>query len=92
MKTDEVLLQEICLDDGAILFAMSQNPAVQELARRFKEDEAIWQCFNNKRLLRESNSFVSDELLDEIAWRESEQECRPTRCIGKPLNEAIEAD
>jgi hypothetical protein len=88
----EILLQEIYLDAGAILFAMSQNLALQELARRFNEDEAVWQCFNNKRLLRKSNSFVSEELLDEIAWRESEQECRPTRCIGKPLNEAIEAD
>jgi hypothetical protein len=88
----EILLQEIYLDAGAILFAMSQNLALQELARRFNEDEAVWQCFNNKRLLRKSNSFVSEELLDEIAWRESEQECRPTRCIGKRLNEAIEAD
>ena len=64
----------------------------QELARRFNEDEAVWQRFNDKRGLRDSNSLVSEEALDEIAWREAEQECRQTRCIGKTLNEATEAD
>jgi hypothetical protein len=64
----------------------------QELARRFNEDEAVWQRFNDKRGLRESNSLVSEEVLDGIAWREAEQECRQTRCIGKTLNEATEAD
>lgn len=64
----------------------------QKLARRFNEDEAVWQRFTDKRELRDSNSLVSEEVLDKIAWREAEQECRQTRCIGKTLNEATEAD
>lgn len=64
----------------------------QELARRFNEEEAVWQRFNDKRELRHPDSIVSQEVLDEIAWHEAEQECRQTRCVGKSLNEAIEAD
>ena len=64
----------------------------QDNVRRFNEDEAVWQRFNDKRELSDSNSLVSEEVLDEIAWREAEQECRQTRCIGKTLSEATEAD
>lgn len=57
----------------------------QDLVRRFNEDEAVWQCFEQKRQLRESISPFIDSILDEIDWWESEQECRQTRCIGRPL-------
>ncbi len=63
----------------------------QEIARRFNEDEAVWRRFEEKRRVRDSASSLSDELLDEIAWRESEQECRQTRCVGKPLDDAAKA-
>ena len=58
----------------------------QELARRFNEDEAVWRRFEEKRRLRALSASLPDELLDEIDWREAEQECRQTRCVGKPLS------
>jgi len=53
----------------------------QELARRFNEDEAVWRRFEQKRSQRHSASSIPEEILDEIDWREAEQECRQTRCV-----------
>jgi hypothetical protein len=58
----------------------------QELARRFNQDEAIWQRFEQKRKLRQRfgpGSLLSEDLLDSLDWLESERECRETRCVGK---------
>lgn len=58
----------------------------QELARRFNEEEAVWQRFEQKRRIRDSTSPLPEETLDEIDWREAERECRQTRCVGRPLD------
>ena len=60
-----------------------------EIARRFNEDEAVWRRFEEKRRLRNSMSFIPESILDEIDWREAEQEVRVIRCIGKPLTSDI---
>lgn len=58
---------------------------LQERIRRFNEDEAVWQRFEQKRNVRRllgSPLDVPEEILDEIDWREAECEVRQTRCIG----------
>ena len=60
----------------------------QELARRFNEDEAVWQRFEQKRKLRQRfgpDSLLSEEIMDALDWLESERECRETRCVGRVL-------
>jgi hypothetical protein len=64
---------------------MKLSSDVQEIARRFNEDEAVWRRFEEKRRGRDSGSAIPEELLDEIDWLESERECRQTRCVGLPL-------
>ena len=59
----------------------------QEIARRFNEDEAVWRRFEQKRSQRDSASPLPEEILDEIDWREAEQECRQTRCVGFLLSD-----
>jgi hypothetical protein len=49
----------------------------QELARRFNEEEAVWQRFEEKRRLRQRfcpDSLLLEELLNELDWLESERE------------------
>jgi hypothetical protein len=57
----------------------------QDSARRFNEDEAVWQRFEEKRRLRDPASSLFEEVLDEIDWQEAEREVRETRCVGQPL-------
>jgi len=52
---------------------------VQESARRFNEDEAVWRRFEERRGLRDPSSPVPEEVLDEIDWHTAERECRQTR-------------
>jgi len=59
----------------------------QEIARRFNEDEAVWRRFEQKRSQRDSSLSIPEEILDEIDWREAEQECRQTRCVGLLLSD-----
>jgi len=59
----------------------------QELARRFNEDEAVWRRFEHRRSQRDSASPLSEEILDEIDWREAEQKCSQTRCVGFLLSD-----
>ena len=57
----------------------------QELARRFNEDKAVWQRYEQKRTLRRllgSRSPLPEEILDDLDWREAEQECRAVRAVG----------
>jgi hypothetical protein len=63
------------------------NPAceVDELVRRFNEDEAVWRCFEKKRRLRrlfKSPVPLADEVLDRLDWIAAERECREVRAIG----------
>jgi hypothetical protein len=60
----------------------------QELARRFNEDEAVWQCYEYRRRLRLClgvESLLPDEVLDELDRIEAERERREIRWIGKAI-------
>ena len=55
----------------------------QELARRFNEDEAIWQSYESSRKMRlRDETLLADEILDELDWIEAERECRQIRLVG----------
>lgn len=67
------------------------NP--QELARRFNEDEAVWQRYQQKHglsRLRGSSLLFPEEFLDRLDWLESERECRERRYVGRPFDEAVQ--
>jgi hypothetical protein len=68
---------------------MDQITDSQELARRFNEDEAVWQCYEYiraRRLLCGVDSVLSDEVQDALEWIEAEHQCRQTRSVGKRLS------
>ena len=57
----------------------------QELARRFNEDEAVWHCYEHKRILRRllgSRTPLAEDVLDCLDWQEAERECRAVRAVG----------
>jgi hypothetical protein len=64
---------------------MNEMTGLQELARRFNEDEAVWQRYEYRRRLRLLLGIEpqSAEFLDEFDWSEAERECRQTRCVGQ---------
>jgi hypothetical protein len=58
---------------------------VQELARRFNEDEAVWRCYEKRRAERRrlrSRSPFSEHVLDYLDYLAAEQEGRMVRAIG----------
>jgi hypothetical protein len=58
----------------------------QELARRFNEDETVWQHYEYRRRLRlvlGIESVLPQEVLDELDWVEAERECREIWCVGR---------
>ncbi len=60
----------------------------QEFARRFNEEEAIWQRFHEKRLKRglpKSDSSLPESLLDDLDWLAAEREVRTTRAVANKL-------
>jgi len=60
----------------------------QDLARRFNEGEAVWRRYRQKRELRRlfgPQVPFPEEVLDDLDWLQAEEECRKTRCIGKPI-------
>jgi len=57
----------------------------QEFARRFNEEEAIWQRFQEIRLRRrsrETGSALPDSILDHLDWLEAEREIPTTRAVA----------
>jgi hypothetical protein len=57
----------------------------QELARRFNEDEAVWQCYERRRAWRRlagARSSLPDDILDDLDWQAAERECRAARAVG----------
>jgi len=67
---------------------MDQMTDSQDLARRFNEDEAVWQRYEFRRKLRlllSTESLLEDKVLDELDWLEAERECRQIRCVGVRL-------
>jgi hypothetical protein len=64
---------------------MTQISDTQELARRFNEEEAIWQRFQQKRLagrLPGGDSQLPESVLDSLDWLEAEGEIRVTRAVA----------
>ena len=61
---------------------------VQELARRFNEDEAVWRSYERKRALRKwrnARAPFSAHVLDylnRLDWLSAEQESRMVRAVG----------
>lgn len=69
---------------------MNPDVDLQELARRFNQDEAVWRCYEHKRKLRRllgSRSSLPDAVLDDLDWLEAERECRETRAIGSDMGD-----
>jgi hypothetical protein len=67
---------------------MDQMTVSQERARRFDEDEAVWQRYEYRRRLRlrlGGESVLRDEVLDALDWIEAERECRLTWCVGRTI-------
>ncbi len=65
---------------------MEQMSGSQELARRFNESEAVWQRYEYiraRRLLRDVDFVLSEEVRDALDWLEAEYLCRQTRAVGK---------
>lgn len=62
---------------------------VQENVRRFNQEEAVWQCYEEKRknlrALFPRRLKIADELLDRLAWFAAEREMQRSDCIGKTL-------
>ncbi len=61
----------------------------QELARRFNEDEAVWQGYERKRRRRrpQAESPLLYEVLDELDWIAAEREGREVRCVATTVEE-----
>ena len=58
----------------------------QELARRFNEDEEVWERFQEKRAVRRllgSPSPLPEEVLDHLDWLAAEDELRQVRAVGQ---------
>ena len=62
---------------------------VQENVRRFNQEEAIWQCYEEKRKRRRRRfrmrSKIAEKLLDQLDWMAAEREMRRSDCVGKQL-------
>jgi hypothetical protein len=57
----------------------------QEVARRFNEDEALWQSHEYERTLHRipgSSSPLTEDVLDYLDRQEAQRECRTTRAVG----------
>ena len=57
----------------------------QEMARRFNEDEALWQSYQHKRALRRmlgSPSPLPQVILDYLDWQEAQRECHVVHATG----------
>jgi hypothetical protein len=68
---------------------MTQISDTQELARRFNEEEAIWQRFQEKRQARrlpKSDCQLPESVLDQLDWLEAEREIRTTRAVAQVVN------
>ena len=59
---------------------MTRISDIQEFARRYNEEEAMWQRFHEKRLARRfprSDSPLLESLLDHLDWLEAARESGP---------------
>jgi hypothetical protein len=61
---------------------------VQENVRRFNQEEAIWQCYEEKRKRRRlfrMRSKIAEKLLDQLDWIAAERKMHRSDCVGKQL-------
>jgi len=62
---------------------------VHENVRRFNQEEAIWQRYQEKRTERSRRfrlrSRVAEKLFDQLDWIAAEREIRRSDCVGKEL-------
>jgi hypothetical protein len=68
---------------------------VQENVRRFNQEEAVWQRFAARRVMRKrllrllrslgSSPALTKKQLDQLDWLAAERETHPSDCIGKQL-------
>ena len=61
----------------------------QEFTRRFNEEEAIWQRFQEQRLTQRwprSDSPLPESVLDHLDWFEAEREIRTARAVARVFN------
>ncbi len=62
---------------------------VQENVRRFNQEEAIWQRYQEKRAERRRRfrlrTRVAEKLLDRLDWIAAVREMRRSDCVGKEL-------
>ncbi len=62
---------------------------VQENVRRFNQEEAGWQCYEEKRKKLRARFprrlKIADEISDRLAWAAAERETQRSDCIGKTL-------
>jgi len=67
---------------------MKQISDTQEFARRFNEEEAIWQRCQGMRRSREADSPTPESILDHFDWLAAEHETRITRVVARTLTSA----
>ena len=73
---------------------MNQMTDSRELARRFNEDESVWQRYEYiraRRLLLSVPSVLPAEVQDALDWIEAEQQCRQIRAVGKDWEKSRKA-
>jgi hypothetical protein len=62
---------------------------VQENVRRFNQEEAVWQRYDEKRKRRRRlfrmRSKLGEELLDRLDWMAADREMHRSDCVGKQL-------
>ena len=62
---------------------------VQENVRRFNQEEAIWQRYQENRAERRRRfrlrTRVAEKLLDRLDWIAAVREMRRSDCVGKEL-------
>jgi hypothetical protein len=65
---------------------MKLEPDIQEIANRFNEDEAIWQRYQQKRLVRRFSEYetaLPETILDYVDWIEAEREVCVTWAVSR---------
>lgn len=61
---------------------------VHENVRRFHQEEAVWQCYRDKRTKRRQfrlRSRLAEKLFDHFDWIAAEREMRRADCVGKEM-------
>ena len=64
--------------------------SLEDLVRRFNEDEAVWRRYQERRQKRRSRfrlrSRIGEKFLDQVDWLAAERETRSARAIGEAID------